>query len=206
MLPLKPPYNVLHFINILLSPNICAFRDTEIFLHSHPIFPLCPNLTFLTSESQKFKFDQFLPRTLSPTQNEPKESSRSQINPHLDHETAVHILLEYAVCRCFDLACTDMAHLSPNRPTHLKSPKKLVTVGVLFSFQRRVLLAEFAQFMHPLELTISDTGLARVVLVWIFHSSRQNVSTTNHLRQRDRDDDKMCVWLISKFPTVSSHL
>ncbi len=38
MLPLKPPYNILHFINILLSPNICTFWDTETFLHSHPIF------------------------------------------------------------------------------------------------------------------------------------------------------------------------
>ncbi len=38
MLLLKPPYNILHFINILLSPNICTFWDTETFLHSHPIF------------------------------------------------------------------------------------------------------------------------------------------------------------------------
>ena len=125
MLPLKPPYNILHFINILLSPNICAFWDMETFLHSHPIFSVLPNLTFLTSETQKFKFDKFLPRALSPTQNEPKEPKRSQINPHLDHETAVHILLEEAACRCFDLACTDLAHLSPNRATHLKSPKYL---------------------------------------------------------------------------------
>ncbi len=38
MLPLKPPYNILHFINILLSPNICTFWDTETFLHPHPIY------------------------------------------------------------------------------------------------------------------------------------------------------------------------
>ena len=38
MLPLKPPYNILHFINILLSPNICIFWDMETFLHFHPIF------------------------------------------------------------------------------------------------------------------------------------------------------------------------
>ncbi len=123
MLLVKPPYNILHFINILLSPNICTFWDTETFLHSHPIFSALPNLTFLTSQTQKFKFDKFLPCTLSPTQNEPKEPKRSQINPHLDHETAVHILLEEAAYRCFDLACTDLAHLSPNRATHLKSPK-----------------------------------------------------------------------------------
>ncbi len=84
-----------------------------------------PNLTFLTSETQKFQFDKFLPCALSPTQSEPKEPKRSQINPHLDHETAVHILLEDAAYRCFDLAHTDLAHLSPNRATHLKSPKNL---------------------------------------------------------------------------------
>ncbi len=124
MLPLKLPYNILHFINILLSPNICTFWDTETFLHSHLIFSTLLNLTFLTWETQKLKFDKFLPCTLSPTQNEPKEPKRSQINPHLDYETAVHILLEDAACRCFDLAHTDLAHLSPNRTTHLKSPKK----------------------------------------------------------------------------------
>ncbi len=61
---------------------------------------------------------------LSPTQNEPKEPKRSQINPYLDHETAVHKLLVDAAYRCFDLACTDLAYLSPNRATHLKSPEK----------------------------------------------------------------------------------
>ncbi len=71
----------------------------EIFLHSHPIFSELPNLTFLTSETQKFKFDKFLLHTLSPTQNEPKEPKRSQINPHLDHESAVNILLEDPACR-----------------------------------------------------------------------------------------------------------
>ncbi len=71
----------------------------ETFLHSHPIFSTLPNLTFLTSETQKFKFDKFLPRALSPTQNEPKEPKRSQINPHLDHEAAVDILLEDAAYR-----------------------------------------------------------------------------------------------------------
>ncbi len=121
--PLKPPYNIILFINIHLSLNICAFWDMEIFLHLYPIFSTLPNLTFLTSETQKFKFNKFLPRALSPTQNEPKEPKRSQINPHLDHETAVHILMEDAACRCFDLAHTDLAHLSPNLATHLKSPK-----------------------------------------------------------------------------------
>ncbi len=68
MLPLKPPYNILYFINILLLPNICTFWDIETFLHAHPIFSALPNLTFLSSE-------------------------------------------------------THLAHLSPNRATHLKSPK-----------------------------------------------------------------------------------
>ncbi len=124
MLPLKQPYNLLHFINILLSPNICAFWDMETFLHSHLIFSTLPNLTFLTSEIQKLKFDKFLHHTLSPTEHEPKESKWSQIYPHLDQETAVHILLEDAACRWFDLAGTDLAHLSPNRATHLETPKK----------------------------------------------------------------------------------
>ncbi len=83
----------------------------------------------MTSEIQKFKFDKFFPHTLSLTQNKPKEPKRSQINPHLDHETAVHILLEDAAYRCFDLACANLAHLSPNCATHLKSPKKDVYPG-----------------------------------------------------------------------------
>ncbi len=84
----------------------------ETFLHSHPIFSALPNLT-----------NSFRTQALSPTQNEPKESKRSQINPYLDHETAADILLEDAAYRCFDLARTDLAHLSPNGATHLKSPK-----------------------------------------------------------------------------------
>ncbi len=134
MLPLKPPYNTLHFVNILLSPNFCAFWDTETFLHSYPIFSALSNLTFLTSETQKYKFDKFLPCALSPTQNEPQEPKRFQINPYLDYETAVHILLGEAACRCSDLAHTDLAHLSPNRGNHLKSPKKFENL-IQTSFQ-----------------------------------------------------------------------
>ncbi len=63
----------------------------ETFLHLHYIFSVLPNLT---SETQKFKFDKFLLYALSPTQNELKEPKRSQINPDLDCETAVDILLE----------------------------------------------------------------------------------------------------------------
>ncbi len=137
MLPLKPPYNILHFVNVLLSANICAFWDMKTFLHSHPIFSMLLNLTFLTSETQKFKFDKFLPHALSPTQNVPKEPKRSQINPHLDHETAVYILLEDAAYWCFDLARTDLAHLSPNRATHLKSPKKYCVKARTTSIQQR---------------------------------------------------------------------
>ncbi len=81
-----------------------------MFLDSHLIFSALPNLTILTSETPKFKFDKFLPCALSPTQNEPKEPKRSQINPHLDHETAAHILLEDPAYRCFDLARTHLAH------------------------------------------------------------------------------------------------
>ncbi len=159
MLPLKPPYNRLYFINILLSPNICAFWDMETFLHSQPIFSTLPNLTFMTSETQIFKFDIFLPCILSPTQNEPKEPNRSQINPHLDHETAVDILLEEAAWRCFDLAHTDLAHLSPNRATHLKSPKKSLEWLTQSNDQRKSLFRH-CFFWKP---ETSSVGLLRYV-------------------------------------------
>ncbi len=35
----------------------------------------------------------------------------------------LYTLLEDAAYRCFDLACTDLTHLSPNCAAHLKSPK-----------------------------------------------------------------------------------
>ncbi len=121
----------------------------ETFLHSHPIFSALPNLTFLTSETQKFKFDKFLPRALSPTQNEPKEPKRSQINSYLDHEAAVDILLEDAAYRCFGFACSDFARFFQkltNRTKLLKSPKNCepcivpsMTVVVAFSSERRPL-------------------------------------------------------------------
>ncbi len=53
-----------------------------------------------------------------------------------DHETAVRILMEG-----FDLACTDLAHLSPNRATHLKSPKnvwKLLLVVLVVDIARAI--------------------------------------------------------------------
>ncbi len=94
MLPLKPPYNRLHFINILLSPNFCTFSDTEPFLHPYPIFSTFLNLTFLTKKTPKFKVPEILPGALSPTQIEPKEPKRSKLDVHFDYETAVDILLE----------------------------------------------------------------------------------------------------------------
>ncbi len=36
MLPLKPPYNILQFINILHLQNICAFRDMDPISTSIP--------------------------------------------------------------------------------------------------------------------------------------------------------------------------
>ncbi len=36
------------------------------------------------------------------------------------------LLLEDTACRCFDLARTDLAHLSPNQATHLKSPERRI--------------------------------------------------------------------------------
>ncbi len=109
----------------------------------------------MTSGTQKFKFNKFLPHALSPTQNEPEEPKRSQIDPHLDDRTAVHILLEDAACRCFDLACTDLAHLSPNCATHLKSPKKDSPIFVCVT--QRKSMQQIAQ--HEKELTLTEVLL-----------------------------------------------
>ena len=127
MLPLKPLYNRLHFINILLSPNSYTFSDAEQLLHPYLIFSALLNLNFLTWRTPKFKVPQILPGTLSTTQSEPKEPKRSQIDSHLDYETAVHIPLEDPACRWFDLAHTDLAHFFQkltNCATHLTSPEK----------------------------------------------------------------------------------
>ncbi len=77
MLPLKPQYNRLYFINILFSPNFCTFSDTEPFVHPYPTFSALPNLTFLTSETQNLRFDKFLPCALS----QPKMNQKSPKNP-----------------------------------------------------------------------------------------------------------------------------
>ncbi len=84
MLPLKPLYNRLHFINILLSPNFYTFSGTEPFLHLYPIFSTLLNLNFLTSRTPKLKVPKILPDALSQTQIEPKEPKRSKNDPHLD--------------------------------------------------------------------------------------------------------------------------
>ncbi len=41
------------------------------------------------------------------------------------------MLLVDAAYRCFDLACTDLARLSPNRATHLKSPENWISIVCL---------------------------------------------------------------------------
>ncbi len=102
----------------------------EPFLHPYPIFSALLNLNFVTWRTLKFKVLQILPGTLSPTQNEPKEPKRTQINPHLDYETGVHILLEDPAYRWFDLARSDFQKL-PNHATHLKSPEKDVQLPVI---------------------------------------------------------------------------
>ncbi len=56
MLSLKPPHNGLHFIDILLSPNIYTFSDTEPFWCPHPIFSALLNLNFLTWRTKNSKF------------------------------------------------------------------------------------------------------------------------------------------------------
>ncbi len=131
MLPLQPPYNRLHFISILLSPNFCAFSDMEPFLHLYPILSALLNLNFLTWRTLKFKVPKILPGTLSPTQIELKEPKRSKINPHHNYETAVHILLEDPAYRWFDFACSDFARFFQRLPNlATSSPKKWVVQSV----------------------------------------------------------------------------
>ncbi len=107
MSPLKPTYNRLHSINLLLSPNVCTFSDTEPFLHSYCIFPTLLNLNFLTWRIPKFKVPKILPGTLSQTQIKLKEPKRSKIDLHLDQKTAEHILLVKAAFRWFDFYSSD---------------------------------------------------------------------------------------------------
>ncbi len=128
MLPHKPPYNILQFINILPLQNICTFRDMDPFLYPYPIFSALQNLNFLTSQTQKFKFHKFLPRALSPTQNELKKPKRSWINPYFDYETGVDILLEDPAYRWLDFAHSNFAcffQKLTNRTKLLKSPKNI---------------------------------------------------------------------------------
>ncbi len=98
MLPLKPQYNMLHFINKLLLPNICTFWDADPFLHSYPIFSILSNLNYLTWRTQKFKY----PKTLPGNYPQPKLYQRSLKDPKLILiSTCVHILLVDDACRCF---------------------------------------------------------------------------------------------------------
>ena len=70
MLPLKPPYSILHFINIL-SPNICTFWDVYPFLHSYPIFSILSNWNHLTKRTQNSNFPKsFLAHCPQPKLNQ----------------------------------------------------------------------------------------------------------------------------------------
>ncbi len=122
MPPLKPPYNILHFVIILLSLYLLRYGDIST---STPHFSYTSKFDLFDLLNLKFKFDKFLPCALFPTQNEPKEPKRSKINSHLDHETAVDILLEDAACRCFDLAHTDLAQIVQPISNHLKMAEHL---------------------------------------------------------------------------------
>ncbi len=157
MLLHKPPYNMLQFINILPLPNIYTFKDIDPFLHPHPIFSTLLNLNFLTSWTQKFQLDKFLPQALSPTQNEPKEPKRSQIDLHFDHETGVHVLLEDPACRWFDLAYTNFTHFFQkltNWTKLLKSPENHVK---LFQNQKSNAATLNTQLLAPNICTFWDT-------------------------------------------------
>ena len=55
MLPLKPPYNRLYFVDILLSPNACTFPDTEPFSTSAPHIFCTSKFELLTKRTLKFQ-------------------------------------------------------------------------------------------------------------------------------------------------------
>ncbi len=78
MLLLKPPYNILHFINILLSPNICTFWDTETFNIHTPFFlhfqiwPFWPQKPKNSNLANSFLMHYPQPKMNQKSQNDPK--------------------------------------------------------------------------------------------------------------------------------------
>ncbi len=68
MVPLKLPYNLPYFTNILV------FSEIQTFLHPYPIFSTLPSLKLLTSRTQKFKFWQIVSLLIIPN---PKWTQRA---------------------------------------------------------------------------------------------------------------------------------
>ncbi len=99
----------------------------EPFPHPYPIFSALLNLNLLTQRTPKFKVPKILPGTLSPTQIKPKEPKTPKIHPHLNHETAVHILLVKAANRWFDFACSNFTHIFQKLPNLATSSNHLKT-------------------------------------------------------------------------------
>ena len=126
MLPLKPPYNILHFINILPSQKIILWEIQTHFYINTPYFAYLQIWTFWPHEPKNLNFtNSFLEHYPQPKLNQ--NSPKILIDPHFDHQTAVHILLVKAACGWFDLAHIDLARFFqklPNHMTHLKSPKR----------------------------------------------------------------------------------
>ncbi len=91
------------------------YIHTPFFLHFQiwPFWPQEPKNSNLTNS-----FLAHYPQ--------PKMNQKSPKDPKLIFILTIKLLYTYedAAYRCFDLAHTDLAHLSPNRATHLKSPEK----------------------------------------------------------------------------------
>ncbi len=160
MLPLKPPYNTLQFINILPLQNICGFRDIDPFLYPYPIFSGLPNLNFLTKGTQKYKFHKFLPWALSSTQNKLKEPNRPWINPYFDYEIGVDILWktlpigDLISLTLISLAFSKSSQIEPSSSNHLKSMWSMVMGAVhngdapLGGYDSIFSIAEWRQHSH----------------------------------------------------------
>ncbi len=73
-----------------------------------------------------------------PNLNWTKIEKKIQINPHLDHEMTIHILLVDSACRCFDFGCFDFSGFFQKRPNHATSSNhlKTKTLSSLNQFKR----------------------------------------------------------------------
>ncbi len=136
MLPLKPPYNILHFINILHSQKICTFRDIDPFLHQHPIFSAFSNLNFFYLKNLKIQTLQIPSSSIIPNPNWTKIAQK--IQNWSSSRLTMKLLYTYfwKTLPVGDLIWLALIWLtfskSSHHATHLKSPEKNMKRHVLF--------------------------------------------------------------------------